>query len=607
MKIFKPSFLINLEKCILWQYDKATKLSNLIIEKEKWYKQNVTEFIVNFFINIFNLKTANDFGLNVWGKLLSFPRQITLNKYQVTILDRDGQKTDTISLDRTTFNAKIASGDDFTAMTVEQGKKYTFEFRVNIGSGYYVSVYDNNGNTIVNKAPINSQGGTAPSPSYYGLSGYSVSSSGVICSVVTDYTPLNLSTEQYRFLLLGQVLKFKMSCTIPEVNRYLRLIFNEEDNKNVYVIDNHNMTITYNIEPSSLSDEIRLLIENYDFLPAPAGVRAITGLGEYFTLKIVPSPSNALVRLFINGEEISATNNEITVKDGTVVDYRVSADGFDEKTGSVEINGEDVTENVTLETTLTINATPSSSTITLILNGTTYTATGSITKTVTYGNSYSYTVSKEGYIEEGEENQTITGQRTININLQESGATLSLTGLYKSNGGVETKKTFIVNRTAEYKIELGGDRSYENASPNYYKKGGSAVLQTTFNQGDVLKIKIMYGGYRSSAGNNFGGVGVGLWVNDVCKLAVGGGGFGLGAIAVGEVGGGGYEGGTAGYSKGFSYNGQRGNYSGTGAGAGGGDNNGRGGSGYVASEYASVATLTYNNNNSGFARITYIG
>ena len=364
---------------------------------------------------------------------------------------------------------------------------------------------------------------------------------------------------------------------------------------------------TYNIEPSSLSDEIRLLIENYDFLPAPAGVRAITGLGEYFTLKVVPSPTNALVRFFINGEEVSATNNEITVRDGTVVNYRVSADGFDEKTGSVEIDGEDVTENVTLETTLTINATPSSSTITLILNGTTYTATGSITKTVTYGNTYSYTVSKEGYLEEGEENQTIIGQRAININLQESGATLSLTGLYKSNGGVETKKTFIVNRTAEYKIELGGDRSYENSAPNSYNKGGSAVLQTTFSQGDILEIKIMYGGYRSSNGNNYGGVGVGLWVNNVCKLAVGGGGFGLGVIVIGEVGGGGYNGGTAGYSKGFSYNGQRGNYSGTGAGAGGGDNNGRGGSGYVASEYSSVATLTYNNNNSGFARITYIG
>ena len=519
MKMFKPKFLINLEKCILWQYDKAPRISTLITEKQKWYKQNVSEFIVNFFINIFNLKTANDFGLNIWGKLLNFPRQIMLNKYQLKVLDRGGTETDTITVDRLTFQSKIASGDDFTAITIGQGDKYIFEFSVNIGSGYYVSVYDKNNNLIVDRAEIHSDGQTAPSPAYYGLSGYSVSSSGVICSVVADYTPLNLSTEQYRFLLLGQILKFKMNCTIPEVNRYLRLIFNEQDNRNVYVIDNHDMTISYNIEPSSLSDEIKLLIENYDFLPAPAGVKINTGLGSYFTLKINPSPSNANVTFRINGENYPTVNNEITVNSGTIVDYTVSAvsDGFQTKTGSVEVT-ENTTVPVTLETTLTITATPNTASISLTLNGTTYTGTGSITKTVTYGNTYSYEVSAEGYYTETSGgNLTVTGLVNTQVTLSENNISLVFDKIFKTNGGVESKGTFIVQRAGSYHIELGGDTGYSEYNANVRHNGGTADITVTFAVNDQLEIKVMYGGYDSAFGNVHGGVGVGLWVNGVCN------------------------------------------------------------------------------------------
>ena len=90
MKIFNANWLINLEKTILWQYDKATKLNSLIKAKQKWYQQNVSFFITNFFLNVFDIKRANDFGLTIWGKLLNFPRQIILNKYQITAEQTEG-------------------------------------------------------------------------------------------------------------------------------------------------------------------------------------------------------------------------------------------------------------------------------------------------------------------------------------------------------------------------------------------------------------------------------------------------------------------------------------------------------------------------------------
>lgn len=162
-------FKIDLQKCIIWQYDKASKLNSLITQKESWYTKYVTNFIRDFFWNIFNIDTANEFGLTIWGKMLG--------------LDR---------------NVVFIGGE-----------------------------------------------------SHY------------------------LTTEQYRFLLKGQILKFNMkNVSVPEINKYLRVIFNLEDNSQAFVKDNQDMTITYNItkDMGLLQEEITQLLNYYDFLPRPAGV-----------------------------------------------------------------------------------------------------------------------------------------------------------------------------------------------------------------------------------------------------------------------------------------------------------------------------------------------
>lgn len=162
-------FKIDLQKCIIWQYDKASKLKSLITQKEGWYAKYVTNFIKDFFWNIFNIDTANEFGLTLWGKMLGLDRQVVFI------------------------------------------------------------------------------GGT------------------------THY----LTTEQYRFLLKGQILKFNMrNVSVTEINKYLRVIFNLSDNSQAFVRDNFDMTITYNItkDMGILQEEITQLLNYYDFLPRPAGV-----------------------------------------------------------------------------------------------------------------------------------------------------------------------------------------------------------------------------------------------------------------------------------------------------------------------------------------------
>lgn len=169
MRIFNTKFIIDLSQCIIWQYDKAIKLITLIKNKENWYKKNVTNFIKNYFWNIFNIDTANTFGLNIWGKLLNLQREVV-----------------------------------FVG-----------------GQNHY------------------------------------------------------LTDNQYRFLLKGEIAKFHMKhLSVEEINRYLRIICNSLDNEQNFVVDNLDMTMTYNIQKNfgSVHQEIIQLFNYYDFLPRPSGV-----------------------------------------------------------------------------------------------------------------------------------------------------------------------------------------------------------------------------------------------------------------------------------------------------------------------------------------------
>ena len=411
MKIFNFDWLIDLEKSILWQYDKANKMKSLITQKKSWYKENVTDFITNFFKNIFNLKTANDFGLAIWGKILNFPRQITKR----------------------------------------------------------------------------------------------------------DNTILELSTEQYRFLLKAQILKFKMKCTIPEINRYLRIIFNESNNNNVYVIDNHNMTIRYSIEPNSMSNEIKDLIENYDFLPCPVGVRyTVSSSTNYYVVTIDVEPETAEVIFNIDGDEY--VQKVIEVAEDKTITYTVRdiENGFVTQTGTLTVT-EDVIIPITLQTTLSIAVNDNSADISLTINGTTYTGTGSISKVVNSGDTYSYSVSVSGYLTKTG-NGTITGRLDLQFNAV-SQSIMNITKIPYGTENITTMQDITLTDDCILNIDICGAKGWENDLGT--RAGGRVQVTAEFNNGDVLsarKVKSV----RSKSSEN---IGVGLWLNDTVILVAGGAGF----------------------------------------------------------------------------------
>ncbi|OYW80360.1 MAG: hypothetical protein B7Z19_03100, partial [Polynucleobacter sp. 32-46-5] len=63
-------YSVNLLRSLLWQYEEAANLRALIQAKQDWYDENQRDFWQNWFDNVFNLETANDFGLNVWSIIL---------------------------------------------------------------------------------------------------------------------------------------------------------------------------------------------------------------------------------------------------------------------------------------------------------------------------------------------------------------------------------------------------------------------------------------------------------------------------------------------------------------------------------------------------------
>lgn len=66
-------YSVDLLKCILWQYNDAERLQSLLEQKQAWYNANQTEFWTNWYNDVFNLQTANDFGLSVWSIILDIP------------------------------------------------------------------------------------------------------------------------------------------------------------------------------------------------------------------------------------------------------------------------------------------------------------------------------------------------------------------------------------------------------------------------------------------------------------------------------------------------------------------------------------------------------
>ena len=68
---FNPQ--LNILRALLWAHNDAENLQGLLQAKQNWYTENFVEFFDNWVAEVFDLRTANDFGLSVWSVILDLP------------------------------------------------------------------------------------------------------------------------------------------------------------------------------------------------------------------------------------------------------------------------------------------------------------------------------------------------------------------------------------------------------------------------------------------------------------------------------------------------------------------------------------------------------
>lgn len=71
---FDPGY--DLSEVLLWQYNEAVRLQSLILAENTWYATNQGQFWTDWWRDVFNLDTANEFGLAVWARILNIPLAI---------------------------------------------------------------------------------------------------------------------------------------------------------------------------------------------------------------------------------------------------------------------------------------------------------------------------------------------------------------------------------------------------------------------------------------------------------------------------------------------------------------------------------------------------
>lgn len=74
MKIYTPDNTASLNEAILWQYENAERLKALILAQQTFFEDAVTTFWDDYLDNIFNISTADSFGLRMWGIILGIQR-----------------------------------------------------------------------------------------------------------------------------------------------------------------------------------------------------------------------------------------------------------------------------------------------------------------------------------------------------------------------------------------------------------------------------------------------------------------------------------------------------------------------------------------------------
>lgn len=190
MKIQAFDYSINVLRALLWRHNEAENLQAIIQNKQDALDELNQDFWVNWYDDVFNIQTANAFGLSVWAIILDL--SLTIDP----------------------------------ELPLSNNSNFGFgSLRKNFNNGNYT----NSVNSII---------------------------------LTTDQARLILKLRYYQLVTRG---------TVPECNKIVADVFSNISE--AYVLDGNDMTMTY-VFLSSLPSSIRFVLNKYDLLPRPSGVKS---------------------------------------------------------------------------------------------------------------------------------------------------------------------------------------------------------------------------------------------------------------------------------------------------------------------------------------------
>lgn len=116
IRIQQFDFSIDPEKALLWRHNDAVNLQALIANKKTAINNLNDDFWNNWKQDVFDLRNANDFGLNVWSIILDIPLTIEVES------DRPNNSSFGFGEFRKNFSGNFAPSQDGIILTTEQAR-----------------------------------------------------------------------------------------------------------------------------------------------------------------------------------------------------------------------------------------------------------------------------------------------------------------------------------------------------------------------------------------------------------------------------------------------------------------------------------------------------
>jgi len=192
---------------------------------------------------------------------------------------------------------------------------------------------------------------------------------------------------------------------------------------------------------------------------------------EYCTLNVTTTPASA--KCWLNGQETKT----IIVEKNSSVHYKVEKVGWVTEEDDVNVTQDPQSLVVNLRESgmdplLTVVATPSTASVTIINGETRDTKTGSNSMQVPYGTSLSYLVTCLGYLDKGESNIVMTESITRHVDLEQASPTTCVITLVPSS---PANATCYINgiQTRQATVPIGSTVQWRATHPDFVEGTGS--------------------------------------------------------------------------------------------------------------------------------------